>query len=92
MEQLQLDAPSAASPESAPAKRGRGRPRIHADAAARQAAYRERHGLVTKTMELPAHVAEAFAAYMYRHVRDGEGLTESQVLAKLIERQLCRKR
>jgi hypothetical protein len=73
-------------------KRRPGRPRKYASAAERQAAYRERHGLVAKTVHLPAEVADAFAAYMERHRRDGAGMTESQVLAKLIAQQLCRKR
>lgn len=75
-----------------PVKRGRGRPRQHESAAARQAAYRDRHGFVTLTVELPGAVAEALSAYMVRHSMDGEGLTQSQVVAKLIERQLLRKR
>lgn len=65
---------------------------MHADQAARQAAYMARKGLVRVPVDLPAEVAEALDAYMVRHAMDGAGLTRSQVLAKLITAQLLRKR
>lgn len=79
------------TPEPPVVKRARGRPRVHVDAAARQAAYLARKG-VAFSVVLPVEVADAFAAYMVRHARDGEGLTQSEVLAKLISAQLLRKR
>lgn len=72
-------------------KRKPGRPRVHADAAARQAAYVARKG-VSVTVILPPDVAEAFAEYMRRHSMDGAGGTRSEVLSKLIAAQLLRKR
>lgn len=78
--------------DAAAPKRRPGRPRVHADAAARQAAYKERHGLTSLTLDLPADVIEGLREYMVRHSRDGEGLTQSQVVAKLLRTQLLRKR
>lgn len=78
-------------PEPGAPKRRRGRPRIHADAAAKQAAYVARKGKAF-TVILPPDVAQAFAAYMVRHASDGAGLTQSEVLSKLIAAQLLRKR
>jgi len=72
-----------------PVKRGRGRPRIHASAADRQAAYVARKGVAISVV-LPPDVADALDAYMVRHRADGS--SRSDVLAKLISSQLLRKR
>lgn len=68
-------------------KRGRGRPRKHADNAAKQAAYRERNGLVPFHVDLPADVVQGLEEYL-----KFKGLTKNEVIAKLIRTQLLRKR
>lgn len=77
--------------EPAPAKRGRGRPRVHADDAARQAAHRARNketrGLVRFTVDLPQECIDGINNYM-----KFKGLTKTEVLEKLIRTQLMRKR
>jgi len=69
-----------------------GRPAKYASQAERQAAYRARNDLVQVAVELPADVAQALDAYMARHSADGEGLSKSAVIAKLLRTQLLRKR
>lgn len=73
-----------------PAKRGR-KPK-YASAAERVAAYRERHALVQLNVELPRELVEALQEYVERQAADGAGLTQSQVIAKLLKTQLLRKR
>jgi len=67
------------------------RPKVHADAAAKQAAYRARKG-VPVTVLLPPEVAEALAAYMARQAMDGPGFTKSEVIARLVAQSIMRKR
>lgn len=75
-----------------PVKRGRGRPRVYADAAARQAAYRDRHGKQYSVI-LPPDVAQAFDAYMSRHrMNVNPEASNSDVLVDLLRKQLFRKR
>jgi len=80
--------------QAEPVKRGRGRPRKHADAAARQAAYRERHGFVPVTVEMPEAVYAELCNFMARHSMNSTGpaLTQSQMIVKLVATQLLRKR
>lgn len=73
-----------------PGKRGR-KPK-YASAAERVAAHRERHSLVQMNVELPRDVVDALDAYVDRQAADGAGLTKSQVIAKLLQTQLLRKR
>lgn len=73
-----------------PAKRGR-KPK-YANAAERVAAHRARHALVQLNVELPAELVAELQAYMTRQAADGAGLTQSQVIAKLLKTQLLRKR
>ena len=70
-----------------PEKRGRGRPRKHESDSAKQAAYRERKGLVPFTVNLPQDVIDGINAYM-----KFKSLTKTEVLEKLIRTQLMRKR
>ena len=63
------------------------RKRIHANDAAKVAAYRARHQLVSFTVDLPAYVVEGLADYMRF-----KNLTRSDVITKLIRSQLLRKR
>ncbi len=69
-----------------------GRPRVYASEADKQAAYLERHGKVQCNVTLPKDIAKALDAYVARSARDGEALTKSQVVAKLLRTQLLRKR
>lgn len=82
---LLIDKPGEQDEE--PKKRGRGRPRIHASDAARQAAFRERKGLVRFTVDLPQDVIDGVNAYM-----KFKDLTKTEVIEKLIRTQLMRKR
>lgn len=69
--------------------RGRGRPRKQ-DAqtpAQRQAAYRERHGLVSVTVELPRDLVASLDNYL--RFKD---VTRSAVFERLLRSQLLRKR
>jgi len=70
----------------------RGRKPKYASAAERVAAYRERHSLVQMNVELPRDLVDAVQAYVGRQAADGPGLTQSQVIAKLLRTQLLRKR
>ena len=64
-----------------------GRPRIHADDAARVRAYRESKDLVSLTVDLPRELVEGLEKYM-----QFKNLTKTAVLSKLIKSQLLRKR
>lgn len=68
-----------------PAKRGR-KP-VHANAAARVAAFRARNKLVTFSVDLPAHLVEQVEEFM-----KFKNLTKREVVEKLITTQLLRKR
>lgn len=64
-----------------------GRPRIHENAAARIKAHRQKHKLVSFTVELPEEINKALEAYLkYRDT------SKSAVITKLIKTQLLRKR
>jgi hypothetical protein len=63
------------------------RKRIHVDAAARTAAHRKNHDLVTLSVDISREVSEGLEAYM-----QFKGLTKAQVITKLIKTQLLRKR
>lgn len=63
------------------------RKRIHADPAARVAAYRKRHELVTLSVDLPADLIEQLEAFM-----KFKNLTKAAVIEKLLRTQLLRKR
>lgn len=65
----------------------KGRPRIHANAAARQAAYVARNGMVTMTVQLPAEVHAQFMEFL--KFKDKK---KSAVVTHLIRSQLLRKR
>jgi hypothetical protein len=65
----------------------RGRPRKHADNAAKQAAYRESNDLVTLTVDIPRELAEGFEEYL-----KFKDMKKNQVIAKLLRSQLLRKR
>lgn len=73
-------------------KRRRGRPAIHASASARTAAYQARHELVQINARIGQDVKAALDAYVARQAADGAGLTQSQVIEKLLRTQLLRKR
>lgn len=60
-------------------------------AAKRQAAYRARRG-ASVTVHLDPELKAAFDAYMQRQAMDGLGLTQSQVIERLLRSQLLRKR
>lgn len=70
-----------------------GRPRKYSSAAERQAAYAARKGQAV-TFYLDAETAAALRQYMARRVdsREGNTLTQSDVLARLVRTQLLRKR
>lgn len=63
------------------------RPRLYASNAERVAAYRERHQLVTLTVDLPLDVVQGLDEYM-----KFKNLTKTAVIEKLIRSQLLRKR
>lgn len=60
---------------------------IHADRAAKQAAYRERHNMQAVTIQLPRDLCEKLGAYLNR-----TGKPKSATIARLIETQLLRQR
>ena len=64
-----------------------GRPRIHADDAARVRAYRESKDLVSVTIDLPRADVEGLEEYMRF-----KNMTKTAVVSKLIRTQLLRKR
>lgn len=63
------------------------RPRLYENAAARVAAHRVRHGLVTLSIDLPRDVVEGLEEFMRF-----KNLTKAAVIEKLIRSQLLRKR
>jgi hypothetical protein len=63
------------------------RQKIHASPAARVAAYRERHALVTLSVDLPADLVAQLEAFM-----KFKDLTKAAVIEKLLRTQLLRKR
>lgn len=64
-----------------------GRPRQHQDAAARVAAHRAKHDLVTLSVDVPRAIVDGIEQYMRF-----KNLTKAQVIAKLVTQQLMRKR
>ena len=73
-------------------KRRRGRPPVHGSASARSAAYLARHELVQVNVRISQELKDALDGYMARQAADGPGLTQSQVIEKLLRTQLLRKR
>ena len=63
------------------------RQKIYASPAARVAAYRERHALVTLSVDVPAELVVQLEAFM-----KFKNLTKAAVIEKLIRTQLLRKR
>lgn len=63
------------------------RARIHESDAARVAAHRKKHQLVTLSVDVPADVVEGLEDYMRF-----KNLTKAQVIVKLVRGQLLRKR
>jgi hypothetical protein len=63
------------------------RKRLYESPAARVAAYRARHDLVTLSVDIPADLASQFADYL-----KFKNLTKASVIAKLLSSQLLRKR
>jgi hypothetical protein len=63
------------------------RPRIHADAAARVRAHREKHDLVAVTIDLPRDLVSGLEEYL-----KFKNTTKNAVFAKLLQSQLLRKR
>lgn len=62
-------------------------PRKYKNAAERVKAFREKRGLVTLTVDLPAEVVEGLNEYL-----KFKDLTKNKVIEKLITSQLLRKR
>lgn len=69
-----------------------GRPAKYASQAERQAAYRERKAMRSITIAISPEVHAKVMRYMTRQEADGAALTLSQVVEKLLEQQLLRKR
>jgi hypothetical protein len=69
------------------------RPKLYENDAARQKAFRERHGLETLTVQLPADVMAGLRAKVQsvQANRDAE-MTVSKYVADLIKTQVLRKR
>lgn len=65
----------------------RGRPALHASAAARQRAYVARNGIVPMTVQLPEALHAEFMTWL-----TSKGKKQSTVIANLIRTQLLRKR
>lgn len=63
------------------------RQRVYLNDAEKVAAYRKRHQLVTLSVDIPEDVAQALTQYMRF-----KGLTKAQVITKLLQTQLLRKR
>lgn len=63
------------------------RQRIHINAAARTAAHRKAHALVTLSVDIPKGISDGLVEYMRF-----KNLTKAQVIVKLIQSQLLRKR
>lgn len=83
------DAHDNVTAELVPVKRGRGRPKTGTamTGAERLAKYRQSHGLVKLTVDLPAELVEGLNEYL--RFKD---TTKNEVFAKLIKSQLLRKR
>jgi hypothetical protein len=64
---------------------------VRSSAASRQAAYRARKGRQLNVL-VPEDVADALDEYMARQLMDGDGLSRSEVIVKLLRSQLFRKR
>lgn len=64
-----------------------GRPRVHESDAARVQAHREKHDLVSVTVELPRALVDDFNAYL-----KFKDVTKNAVIEKLLRSQLLRKR
>lgn len=64
-----------------------GRQRIYENAAARVAAYRLRHSLVTLSVDISKDLSDAFEGYL-----KFKNLTKAEVISKLLRDQLLRKR
>lgn len=60
---------------------------VHADRAAKQAAYRAAHNLKAVTIQLPAELAAELDAWL-----TAKGKLKSETIARLIKTQLLRKR
>jgi len=63
------------------------RKRIYANDAEKAAAFRERHGLVTLSVDVPRDVVDGINDYMRF-----KNLTKAAVITKLVRSQLMRKR
>ncbi|MCE5180452.1 MAG: hypothetical protein LLG15_01495 [Betaproteobacteria bacterium] len=63
------------------------RHKIHENAAARVRAHRERHGLKSFTVELPAETYAGLMGYLQHR-----GESKTAVIVRLIQTQLLRKR
>ncbi len=63
------------------------RKRIHANDAEKMAAFRERHELVTLSVDVPRDVVDGINEYMRF-----KNLTKAAVITKLVRSQLLRKR
>ncbi|OEZ93491.1 hypothetical protein JAB8_06070 [Janthinobacterium sp. HH106] len=70
-----------------PVTKKRGRPALHANAAARQRAYVARNGIVPMTVQLPEALHAEFMTWL-----TSKGKKQSTVIAHLIRTQLLRKR
>lgn len=69
------------------ARRKPGRPRLYANRAEAQQAYRDRKGVKPLTVELPVEVHADFVAWLGKR-----GEKQSPVITRLIRSQLLRKR
>lgn len=68
------------------------RPKLYANAAERQAAYRARHGS-TVSVQLPDDVKAALDAHLAKQHRDGDAdATLASVIEKILRNQFLRKR
>lgn len=63
------------------------RTRLHVDDAARVAAHRKKHQLVTLSVDVPKDVVDGLEEYMRF-----KNLSKAEVIAKLVRSQLLRKR
>lgn len=69
-----------------------GRKAIYKTNAERQKAYRERNKISPLSVNLSEEVRAALDNYVFRQQADGDGMTLSQAIEKLIRTQLLRKR
>lgn len=63
------------------------RPKLYENDAARVAAYRARHELVTLSVDVPAEIVAGIEEYMRF-----KNITKAAVITKLVKSQLLRKR